>query len=146
MDSADSSTLHVDVTGLRQTGNDRVVFEGTFDVFTTLIELRDLMTNPPAELEPDELSARLSGYIARVDTAHDDILDALRSLGFRADNMTLLENRVESLRTTSIESLSLAQDTEITEALVEFQQQEFTYRAALQVGARVVQVSLLNFI
>ena len=85
-----------------------MTYEGTFDVFTTLIELRDLMRDPPSDLSESEVSDRLSSFLSRVDTAHDDVLDALRGLGFRSGNMTLLSNRVESLAATSEESLSLA--------------------------------------
>jgi flagellar hook-associated protein 3 FlgL len=146
VDAEDGTKLNLDLSNLRRTGEDRVLYEGTFDVFQTLIELRDLMTSPPDGLAQSEIGERLSSYLSRIDNAHDDLLDSLRSLGFRSANMQLLGNRVESLKATSEESLSLARDTELTSALVDFQRQELNYQAAIQVGARVVQVSLLNFL
>jgi flagellin-like hook-associated protein FlgL len=104
------------------------------------------MTSPPDGLAQSEIGERLSSYLSRIDNAHDDLLDSLRSLGFRSANMQLLGNRVESLKATSEESLSLARDTELTSALVDFQRQELNYQAAIQVGARVVQVSLLKLL
>lgn len=82
----------------------------------------------------------------RIDRAHEDILDGLRELGFRSSSMDLLRSRVENISASSAESLSLIQDTDIAEAILQLQQQDLAYRASLQVGARVLQTSLMNYL
>ena len=145
VDSTDGSTLYVDVTALARTGSEDVRFEGTFDVFTTLAELRDLLQNEdglPAEVVRD----RIAALLPEVDSAHDAVLDGLRELGFRSSSMDVLENRVEGLKLSRRESLSSVEDTDIAEAILQLQRQDLSYQAALQVSARVIQTSLQGFL
>lgn len=143
--SLDATVLNVDVTGVTRTGDERVTFSGTFDVFTTLISLRDILRNESGE-SPQEVAARASAMLDEIDGAHNDILDGLRELGFRSSSMDLLRARVENLSISSAESLSSVQDTDIAEAILEMQKQDLAYQASLRVGARVLQASLMNFL
>ncbi len=144
-DSVDGSILDVDVSSMNTIGKEEIEYGGTFDIFTTMISIRDLLRNDSGDT-PGEVSASLSSMLDRIDTGHDDILDGLRSLGFRSSNMELMNNRVSGLKQTSEESLSQTRDTDIVEAIINFNRQDTIYQGALQVGSRVVQVSLLNFL
>ncbi len=141
----DGSVLNVDVRTLTRTGSEDVKFNGTFDSFTTLIALRDLLRNEdglPTQIVRD----RIAEMLPEVDSAHEAVLDGLRELGFRSSSMDVLKNRVEGLRVGRTESLSRVEDTDIAEAILELQRQDLSYQAALQVSARVIQTSLQNFL
>ena len=143
--SFDGTVLNVDVTGVARSGNESVKFTGTFDVFTTLISLRDILRNDSGD-PPQAVTASVSKMLAEIDGAHDVVLDGLREMGFRSSSMELLEARVASISISSTESLSLVRDIDLAEAILEIQRQELSYQAALQVGARVLQTSLINFL
>ncbi len=143
--SFDGTVLNVDVTSVDRSGNESVKFPGTFDVFTTLISLRDILRNDSGETA-QTVGTRVSKMLDEVDGAHDAILDGLRELGFRSSSLELLRTRVDSIRIATTESLSLVRDTDLAEAILEIQRQELSYQASLQVGARVLQISLLNFL
>lgn len=141
----DESVLYVNVADLARTGTDNVRYGGTFDVFTTLSELRDLLSNE--EDLPDATVRDLIGdLLPEVDGAHNAVLDGLRELGFRSSSMDVLQNRVEGLRISRTESLSLVEDTDIAESILELQRQDLSYQTALQVSARVLQTSLQGFL
>lgn len=144
-DSNDDSVLYVDVQNLTRTGSEDVKFEGTFDAFTTLATLRDLLRNEGG-LPNATVRDRIAALLPEVDHAHDAVLDGLRELGFRSSSMDVLKNRVEGLRVSREESLSLVQDTDIAESILQLQRQDLSYQAALQVTARVVQTSLQSFL
>ncbi|MCA8944056.1 MAG: flagellar hook-associated protein FlgL [Planctomycetes bacterium] len=144
-DSVDGSKLNVDVSALNNVGTERIRYEGTFDVFSTLIAVRDILRNESNEPQA-VVSQRLTDSLGDIDNAHEQILTALRNLGFRADNMSLVQNRVENLKTGATESMSLERDTDIVEAIVDFNQRNSLYQASLQVSAGIVQTSLLNFL
>jgi flagellar hook-associated protein 3 FlgL len=139
--SRDGSVLYVDVRNITRTGTEDVKYGGTFDAFTTLITLRDLLAND-AGLPDDTVRDRIAQMIGEVDGAHDAVLDGLRELGFRSSSMDMLKNRVEGLRVSRTESLSRVEDTDIADAILELQQQDISYQAALQISARVIQTSL----
>jgi flagellin-like hook-associated protein FlgL len=144
-DSFGGAVLNVDPRQIARTGTVDVKFNGTFDAFTTLITLRDLMQNRSG-LPTQQVRDRTAQMLPEVDSAHDAVLDGLRELGFRSSSMDVLKNRVEGLMVSRTESLSMVQDTDIAEAILDLQRQDLSYQAALQVSARVIQTSLQGFL
>lgn len=145
INSYDGTVLNVDPDNLARTGSEDIKFEGTFDAFTTLVTLRDLLQND-AGLPNATVRDRIAQMLAEVDGAHDSVLDGLRELGFRSSSMDVLKNRVEGLRVSRTESLSAIEDTDLAEAILELQRQDLSYQTALQVSARVIQTSLQGFL
>jgi flagellar hook-associated protein 3 FlgL len=141
----DDSTLWVDPRAITRTGTEEVKHEGTFDAFTTLISLRDLLRNEDG-LSDADVQTRVAGMLDAVEGAHDSVLDGLREIGFRSASMDALQNRVEGLYASRTESLSRLEDTDVTAAILQLQQQDLSYQAALQISARVVQTSLNGFL
>ncbi|MFT4512077.1 MAG: flagellin-like hook-associated protein FlgL [Planctomycetota bacterium] len=143
--SDDASVLYVNTENLTQIGTDEVRYNGTFDVFTTLAELRNLLQNDEG-LSDSTVRDLIGSLLPEVEDAHNAVLDGLRELGFRSSSMDVLQNRVEGLHISRTESLSLVQDTDIAAAILEFQRQDLSYQTALQVSARVLQTSLQGFL
>ncbi|MEO6594696.1 MAG: flagellar hook-associated protein FlgL [Planctomycetota bacterium] len=143
--SYDGTVLNVNVQNLTRTGEEQVKHAGTFDAFTTLITLRDLLKNDGA-LPDQVVRDRVAQLLGEIDNAHNAVLDGVRELGFRSSSMDVLSNRVEGLRISRTESLSLVQDTDLAASILELQKQELSYQAALQVSARVMQTSLQGFL
>ncbi|MEQ1633521.1 MAG: flagellar hook-associated protein FlgL [Planctomycetota bacterium] len=141
----DGTVLHVDVTGLTKVGDEAVKHEGTFDAFTLLITLRDLLKNEDGA-DDATVRTRAGEMLAEIDGAHDSVLDGLSELGFRSSSMQVLDNRVSGLRVSREQSLSDLQDTDMAQAILELQRQDMVYQAALQMGSRVIQTSLQNFL
>lgn len=145
VNSYDGTVLNVDPDDLARTGSEDIKFAGTFDAFTTLVTLRDLLQND-AGLPNAAVRDRIAQMLTEVDGAHDSVLDGLRELGFRSSSMDVLKNRVEGLRVSRTESLSAIEDTDLAEAILELQRQDLSYQTALQVSARVIQTSLQGFL
>ncbi|HEX5052298.1 MAG TPA: flagellar hook-associated protein FlgL [Planctomycetota bacterium] len=143
--SFDGTVLNVDVQNLTRTGAEHVKFGGTFDAFTTLVTLRDLLQNRDG-LPDDTVRDRIAQMLTEVDTAHDAVLDGVRELGFRSSSMDVLDSRVQGLRVSRAESLSLVQDADLAESILDLQRQDIFYQAALQISARVMQTSLQGFL
>jgi len=143
--SDDGSMLYLDPSNLSRTGTVDVEYGGTFDVFTTLAELRDVLTNEGG-LDDSTVRDRIGGLLGEIDRAHDAVLDGLRELGFRSASMDVLQNRVAGQRADRTESLSRIEDTDIAQSILELQRQDLSYQTALQVSARVLQTSLQGFL
>ncbi|MBM3973681.1 MAG: flagellar hook-associated protein 3 [Planctomycetes bacterium] len=143
--ATDNSTTYFDARGITRTGVEEIEHVGTFDAFTTLTTLRDLLRNDEG-LADGEVQARVSRMLDAVDGAHEAVLNGLREIGFRSSSMDALKNRVEDLQASRQESLSRLEDTDITSAILEMQQQDMSYQAALQISARVIQNSLMGFL
>jgi flagellar hook-associated protein 3 FlgL len=76
----------------------------------------------------------------------ENLLEGLRDVGARSAHLDLTESRMSSLELTLEEALSRDRDVDITEAVLELNQGEVAYQGALQVSARSMQMSLLNFL
>ncbi len=144
-DSTDGSVLNVDVSTLARTGTEAVTYGGTFDPFTLLIEMRDTLRGA-TEANKDATRARLQTILGELDGAHDGVLNGLSVYGGRSEQMTALTSRIDSLELASRESLSNAEDADLTESILKMNQQQLVYQASLSVSARIVQTSLLDFL
>lgn len=144
-DSSDGSVLNVDVSALARTGTERVTYAGTFDPFTLLIEMRDTLRAATDRNRP-ETQDRLHTILGEIDGAHDSVLDGLSVYGGRSEQMTALTSRIDTLAEASRESLSYAEDADLTESILKMNQQQLVYQASLSVTARIVQTSLLDFL
>lgn len=142
---AEGTVLSVDVSNLRGTGRETVTYGGTFDPFTLLIEMRDALRGATAD-NRDETRARLQRVLGEVDNAHDAVLDGVATYGGRSEFMDALGSRLDSLGISARESLSNAEDADLTESILKMQQQQIVYQASLSVSARIVQTSLLDFL
>ena len=143
--SVDGSVIYLDPSNVSRTGEVDVKFGGTFDVFTTLADLRDALVNADG-LSDEAVRARAGNLLGDIDTAHDAVLDGLRELGFRSASIDVLQNRVEGLQLSRTESLSRIEDTDMAQAILELQRQDLSYQTALQVSARVLQTTLQGFL
>ncbi len=143
--SLDNSVLMLDVTALTRTGADNVKHNGTFDAFTVMASLRDLLRNEQG-LPDATVRQRASEMLGEIDSAHDAVLDGLREFGFRSSSMQMLGNRVSSLELSRQESLSSLQDTDMTSAILDLQRHDIGYQAALQVSAKMIQTTLQSYL
>lgn len=143
--AATGEVLNVDSTGINGTGLTELRFSGTFDVFSSLIRLRDLLTDSDG-LGPAEVTQRITSLIGDLDQATDKILESLRTVGARGSQLELTRGRMTSLELTMRESLSREEDVDIAETILNMTKADTSYQASLQVGARVIQRTLLDFL
>lgn len=81
-----------------------------------------------------------------LDTALDDVLRQVSQLGGKQNRLDLAEERLLDLRLNLIKVLSEEQDLDYSEAIIDLKMEEFAYRTALSVGARIIQPSLIDFL
>ncbi len=143
--ASDGTTVHIDPRNLARIGTDEITHGGTFDAFTLLVSLRDILQNTNG-VSDEAVRQRASAMLSEIDSAHDSVLDGLSELGFRSSSMQALDHRVSGLRASREKSLSDIQDTDMAQAILALQRQDIAYQAALQMGSRVIQTSLQNFL
>ncbi len=144
-DSLDGSRLHVDVSRLTRTGTEEITFEGTFDPFTALVTVRDILRGNGGA-DDEAVRARLSEIVGAIEQAHDRVLTGLQTLGARSQGLDLLDSRLETLKLSDEESLSRLEDTDYVETIAALELQNLAYQSALQASARALQTSLFDFL
>ncbi len=84
--------------------------------------------------------------MGELDVAHDRLLQSLGSLGGQIDRLEAAKNRISDVDLRVRELISSTEEVDISEAVIELEQNEAAYQSALLITGRVNDLSLLNFI
>ncbi|MGG2085809.1 flagellar hook-associated protein FlgL [Priestia aryabhattai] len=105
----------------------------------------DLMNNLQTAFEQDNVSS-LKDLSTQLDTQLSTLLAERSELGARSNRLELIENRLDSQEITATKMLSNNEDADIEKVITDLTVQESVHRAALGVGAQIIQPTLLDFL
>jgi flagellar hook-associated protein 3 FlgL len=127
-------TMAVNVDAFDDDGRE-ILFTPVFQALQQLY--RQLVDHPDyAGAEP----------IGALDAALDGVLQHVSELGGKQNRVELAQERLLDLQLNLTKILSEEQDLDYAEAIMELKMEEFAYRTALAVGARIIQPSLVDFL
>lgn len=121
-------------------GNDLFVRE---EDGRTTFELIDSIVNA---LESGASGKEIEGYLGEIDGEIDRFLQVQAEVGAKQNRVELMENRLQQQEVTAKKIMSDNEDVHIEEVITELITQESIHRAALAVGARIIQPTLLDFL
>jgi flagellar hook-associated protein 3 FlgL len=102
------------------------------------------------QTEQDQLrrvsQQRFNNLLGLLDSHSAVVMREQTDLGSRMSRLELIEARLEEDRINYKKLLSDNEDVDYTEAAMEMRLAETVYQAALQVGARIMQLSLADYI
>jgi len=105
----------------------------------------DLMNNVQTAFEQNNVNS-LKDLSTQVDTQLSTLLAERSELGARSNRLELIENRLDSQEITATKMLSNNEDADIEQVITDLTVQESVHRAALGVGAQIIQPTLLDFL
>lgn len=84
--------------------------------------------------------------IGKLDKSLDMVLQHVSQLGGKQNRIELAQERLKDLSLNLKKIRSEAEDLDYSEAIMNLKMEEFAYRTALSVGARIIQPSLIDFL
>ncbi len=84
--------------------------------------------------------------IGAIDVATDRVLSLRAQVGAKTNHIEFAQARREAMQIEGNRLLSVNEDIDLTEALTRLTAQQTVYKASLEVGSRVMQNSLLDFL
>lgn len=116
-------------------------FMGTGDknIYNTLDELYNL-------LQTDATHDDLSPYITRLQDAQQEVLSEIADLGGRTNRLDLVTSRYEDEFINYTDMKSQVEDAEYADVIMQYKMTEALYLSSLQVGSRILQPSLLDYL
>jgi len=129
--------IPVSVNGLSVFG-DGTTTNGSGGVFDTLSKLS-------TALKSNDYTT-VSNLLGPLDDNINNVIAQRADLGARENRVTAIQNQLSSTSLSLQQSLSNIQDTDMAKSLTDFTNQQNTYQAALSVGAKIIQTSLVDFI
>lgn len=85
-------------------------------------------------------------HLAEIDKQLDNILKERSELGAKMNRMELSSSRVDGLEVSTTQMLSNEEDVDLSRLIIDLKAQENVQRAALSVGARIIQPTLVDFL
>ena len=112
-------------------------------------ELLDPKRSPLATSE--EISSALGGFSSTstsddITTLHNKVLEAQADIGARQNRVEMMENRLSIREVSVTKQLSNNEDVDYSKAITELVTSESIHQAALSVGAKIIQQTLVDFI
>lgn len=137
--------LYVDSTEINNTGVEFVQVPGTHDVFNTLITIRDILEN-----ERGLSDAQLHDLLTNTPDSLNEIMNLLiqgqAGLGAKIGFLDNLEKSLTSLKYNAEDEVTRIQEADIAQIAIDLSRHEVLYEMSLSMAARLMSISLLDFI
>ena len=117
-------------------GSDGQTVFGT--LFTTLNTFK-------TALENDDVNG-IQAAITNLDTDFDTITSKISDVGSKMLRMEVKDNLLQNLTISNTERLSAIEDADFAKAIMDLKTVEFTYQAALSSSAKVLTLSLVDYL
>jgi flagellar hook-associated protein 3 FlgL len=144
-DSRTGRVLYVDATGIQSTGVELVRTPGTYDVFGTLISLRDLLLNEKG-LSTQDLVDVAGECVAAVEEVQNLLVQAEVSTGSKIAFLNTLGQNLDNTEYATDDETSRLQEADIAQISIDLSRQEILYQMSLSVAGRLLSTSLLDYI
>ncbi|HEX42771.1 MAG TPA: flagellar hook-associated protein 3 [Phycisphaerales bacterium] len=145
VDSRTGKVLFVDTTGITQTGVDMVSFEGTHDVFETLINIRDLLFND-RNLSDGRIDELRNVSMGALDEVRNLLVEKTTSVGSKVGFLDRLREMLEDIQYNTEDEASGLRDADITQVAIDLSRRQVLYEMSLAVAGKLISISLLDFI
>lgn len=143
-DSRTGQVLYVDTTGINTTGTEWVRVPGTYDVFNTLITIRDrLATEGLTTTEMEEL--RFNAFDA-IDELNGLLIQKSVMVGSKIGFLEELKGNLDTLQYSTEDEKTRVEQADIAQLSIELSRREILYQMSLSMAGKLLNVSLLDYL
>jgi len=137
--------LYVDTTGITGTGTDLVSIPGTYDIFNSLITIRDVLENQNglSDAQMRELATNLPNSIEEISKV---LVKAQVSIGSKIGFLDDLKQSLNDLRYNTEDETTRLQEADIAQIAIDLSRREVLYEMSLSVAAKLMSMSMLDYI
>ncbi len=144
-DSSTGRVLFVNASGVECTGVEHVRPVGAYDLFSALITARDTLENKGGYTTSQQ-TQQINKALEAVRSASGDIGKSIAVVGGRLQAMDKLKNTLTMLTDSVQASLSGVQDADVAQLATELSRSQVYYQMLLSATARMVSMSLLDYL
>lgn len=143
--NADGGVLYVNAANITSTGTNLVRIPGTYDIFNSLIGIRNILENKQ-NLSEEQLK-EFRGVIAKsLDEISSQLTNKQTLVGSK---MGFLDNLNESLKNVKLnteDQVTAIDQADVAQIAIELSMRQTLYQMSLSVTGKLMSVSLLDFI
>ncbi len=143
--SLTGEVLYVDTTGITSTGVDLVSIPGTYDIFNTLIIIRDVLENAKG-LSDAQVREQLNHLPSLFEETNNVLVQAEVSIGSKIGFLDDLKYSLKDIKYNTEDEATRLQEADIAQVAIDLSRREVLYQMSLAVAARLMSMSLLDFL
>jgi len=144
-DSRTGEVLYVDTTEIAGTGVDLVNIPGTYDIFNTLIIIRDVLENEKG-LSDAQVREQLNHLPSLVEETNKLLVQSEVSIGSKIGFLDEIKNSLKDIQYNIEDESTRLQEADIAQIAIDLSRREVLYQMSLSVAARLMSMSLLDFL
>jgi len=144
VENSDGDVLYVDATTI-STGVDMVRVPGTYDMFSTLINIRDILKNQRG-LSDAQIQELRNYSIGSLEEIRSLLTGKSVSMGSRIGFLEDMKGTVENIKFGTEDETTMLQEADIAQIAIDISRREVLYQMSLSVAGRLMSMSLLDFI
>jgi len=143
--STTGEVLYVDTTNINSTGVDLVAVAGTHNVFDVLITIRNLLENEKA-LSDAQLQKVLNSTLSPLEEISSLLVQSEVRIGLKIGFLDDLKDNLQNLKYDAEDEATRLQEADIAQVAVDLSRREVLYQMSLSMAARIISMSLLDFL
>lgn len=143
--STTGEVLYVDTTNITGTGDVLIAVSGTHDVFNTLITVRDLLKNEQGFTDSEVLDL-LNNSFEAIEELNHLLAQSQVLIGSKIGFLGSLEESLKDREFNTEDETTRLQQADIAQVAIDLSRREVLYEMSLSVAARLMSLSLLDFI
>ena len=144
-DSRTGKVLYVDTTELSDTGVELVRVPGTYDIFNSLISIRDMLNNEMG-LSGEQLQNVLISSLDSLEETMNLLTQDQTCIGAKISFLDNLQETLTDMSYNAEDEVTRLQEADITQVAIDLSRYEVLYQMSLSVAASLLSMSLMDFI
>jgi len=137
--------LYVNTTGIISAGVDLVSIPGTYDIFNTLIIIRDVLENEKG-LSDAQVREQLNNLPSPLEETSKLMVQAQVSIGSKIGFLDDLKYSLKDIKYNTEDEATRLQEADIAQIAIDLSRREVLYQMSLAVAAKLMSMSLLDFL
>ena len=143
--SLTGEVLYVDTTKITGAGTDLVSVPGTYDLFNTLISIRDILRNG-MNLPESQLRQLQETMLGSLDEMNELLVQAQVKVGSEIGFLDDFKDSLNNLSYNAEDEKTSLQEADIAQISIDLSRREVLYQMSLSVAGKLMSMSLLDFI
>lgn len=145
IEDASGQVLYVDTRLISSAGVDLVRVPGTYDIFNTLISIRDILNNEK-ELSATQLQEALDGSLVSLEEISGLLTQAEVAVGSKMGFLDNLKDSLKDLKYNVEDETTHLQEADIAQIVIDLSRREILYQMSLSIAGKLMSLSLLDFL
>ncbi len=144
-DSQTGRVLYVDGSNITTTGTSVVCVPGTYDIFNTLISLRDILRNESG-FSNAMIEQLVNNSISTLSELEDRLVEKSVSTASKVGFLESLKDTLSNIKFSAEDEATTLQQADISQVALDISRSEVLYQMSLAVAGKLMSLSLLDFI